>query len=452
MTWRRILGATCLLLVSVSARAEQKEVLPVEEYLRQVQLSNPAYRGQRAQAAGSLATAGEAGILFETQAFGNFQYVDNTLDTQAPAIQGTKNIQRNMTVGLRKQTRFGLGLSLSFVLNQNSLLNVNRDFVAYPDFQNTYFTPLFNISLWQNFLGRMDRANEHMLEAQAKAEAYGKEFEAQATLVEAEYRYWKLAVAREAIRLERESYDRALAARTFDEQKATRHLADRSDLLLAQSAVKGKELELGQVLGEERTARRNFNSARGIDSDDVPEELVLPPVEALLKMQAPPRAAWRGDVRAAEQGAIAKAAGAEMARERLLPSVNVYGSIFAVGLNVVVPLDLPLHSAVRSGYAQQSISADLLYTKKSLDQDSEWKDLLQRFDEARQRLAIALDLENLQREKYENARNRRTRGLTVADQVFQYELDYFNASLNRMQLVGQLLGLRAQMKMYGGGS
>jgi hypothetical protein len=38
--------------------------------------------------------------------------------------------------------------------------------------------------------------------------------------------------------------------------------------------------------------------------------------------------------------------------------------------------------------------------------------------------------------------------MTVAFQVFQYELDYLGASQNRLQIEGTLLGLQAQAKLY----
>jgi hypothetical protein len=43
-------------------------------------------------------------------------------------------------------------------------------------------------------------------------------------------------------------------------------------------------------------------------------------------------------------------------------------------------------------------------------------------------------------------------GLTIEFQVFQYELDYLNASLARVQIEGMILALRAQMKLYSASS
>jgi outer membrane protein TolC len=204
------------------------------------------------------------------------------------------------------------------------------------------------------------------------------------------------------------------------------------------------------MLDEARTAAWGFNSARGLNSDEVLEELELPEPDSLRRLPLPARGERRGDVKAAEQAALAQAAGSEMARQKLLPELSLYGSIYAVGLNFTVPLDVWATSAAREGYAQRSAAANLNLQRSLLDEQAEWKNLVRRFHDAQERLEVAMELEQVQRAKFENVRKRQARGLTIEDQVFQYELDFLNASLARVQIEGLILGLQAQAKLFGG--
>ena len=260
-------------------------VLTLDDYLGQVIHSNPGYQGLVQESTGAQATSEKALLLFRPQFYTQVQYVYDTRDTSAPEIQGIRNIGRNFSVGFREQTPWGMGLQLAFSANQTSLVGTDPTLVPYPAIENTYVVPQFQFSLWQNFLGRADQANQKLTQAQDLANAYGKGYEAKAKLIEAEGQYWKLAATRELARVQEESVNRAKAIFEYDSEKAKRHLVDPSDLLLAQAAVKGKELELHSMTDEVRKAASAFNSARAIDSEEVPEALKLPDAKTLLSLR-----------------------------------------------------------------------------------------------------------------------------------------------------------------------
>ena len=434
------------------SHAAQGAVLSLEEFLHQVSRSNGDYLSMQMDSQGSELSSKVATLLFKPRVYTNMQYVYDPRDTHVPDLEGNRQIIRNASVGIQEQTPFGLQLQLSMDYSQSALLGTNSPLVTNQTITNIYPVPGFNFSLWQNFLGRMDRANRSLLEAQSLAKAYGKSFGARATLVEAEGRYWKLATIREAIRLQKDSLQRARDLLAIENRKKAKHLSDVSDVLLGEAAVQGKELELRSYAAEERAAARALNASRGIDSDQVAEALNVPGVETVLDAIAPAKPGIRGDVRVAEQEAIATRSGDEMAREKLLPTFNLYGSVYMVGVVFTLPLDQGATVEARQGYARQSDAADLAYQKKIFDAENDWKDLVARLNETKERLELAVKLETVQKLKFEEIRRKRDRGLTVAFQVFQYELDYLSATQTRLQIQGTLLGIRAQMKLYGSGS
>ena len=449
MTKLKSIRCFFLMLLSLSPARVSAQLLPVEDFLNQVSNANEGYQALQMETDGAEKTVGAASLFFKPQVFTQFQYIYDTRDTHAPDIEGKRDIQKSASAGLRQQTPFGLQLQLSMDYSHSTLLGANSPLVTRPSITNLYPVPILNFPIWQNFLGKMDHANSRLLEAQSRASAYGSSFAARAILTDAEGRYWKLAILREALTLQRASLIRAHGVLSVENRKERRKLIDSSDVLLGEAAVQGKELELKSMLIEERSAGRAFNSARGIDSDLVAEDLPIPDVAELSQLTSPSRKDRRGDVRAAEQQFIATSAGTEVAREKLLPSFNIYGSVFAVGVAFSMPLDPEPAREARDGYARQGAASELTYRRKVFEEDNDWKELAARFTDNRERLSLALKLEEIQRRKFEDVRRRRGRGLTVAFQVFQYELDFLSAAQARLQIEGILLGIRAQMKLFG---
>jgi nucleoside phosphorylase/outer membrane protein TolC len=453
--WEKLSSEVALVCILSSAMIGMLALAPensfaysVDDYLQQVEHSHDGYHAMEEDSAGAKAAAKSADLIFKPQVFSELQYTYDPRDTHSPELYGDKTIAQGVSTGFREQTPWGIQLQLSLDYTQNTLLGESSPLITRPTVTNLYVVPVFNWSVWQNFGGRLDHANQRMQKAQSLAQSYGSDFGARAMLVEAEGRYWKLASLREVIRLQRESLDRARSVMNLDSRKAKQRLIDSGDTLLSEAAVEGKELELRSMLTEERSAARAFNASRGIDSDQVTEDLRLPDDDAFAHLQLPERKGSRGDLKVAEQQSIASEAGYQVAHEKLLPNLSVFGSIFALGLNFSMPLDLGLTSEARDGYAKEAEAAELNFRRKQFEQENDWQELQTRFHDNLERLQLAVKLEDLQRRKFEDANRRRKHAMTVAFQVFQYELDYLAAAQTRLQIEGTLLGLRAQAKLY----
>ena len=167
--------------------------------------------------------------------------------------------------------------------------------------------------LWRNGFGRTANYSQQAMEAKAGATFFNEAFKAKSVLSDAESRYWRLAVAREVIRVRTQGLERAVSIRNFNARHEKLHLIDKSDLLQSEAAVKARQLDLQSAVDDERVARLDFNSARGVNTEEVGEKLVLPNVEELRELAVPPRAEKREDVRAAEELMKAASAGNEIA-------------------------------------------------------------------------------------------------------------------------------------------
>jgi outer membrane protein TolC len=253
------------------------------------------------------------------------------------------------------------------------------------------------------------------------------------------------------------------------------HLIDEPDLLTSIAQAKSKEFDLKTAIDNVRVAERSFNSARGMDSDSVPEPLMSLAPEALQSLQVPERSELRDDVKAAEQNTIVTTAKSDIATQNTLPILNVVGTVstngldpslntsfhdtltannpyYQIGVNLTVPLDFGEVTAMKRAYAEQMKGAELTYRRRLFDQENDWKDLVKKLGEAKERLAIAVDVENAEKLKYDHESVRQKQGVTTTYQVFQYDLDYLTSQLNRIQTQSIILNLIAQMKTYRSGT
>ena len=291
-------------------------------------------------------------------------------------------------------------------------------------------------------------------------------------LLDAEGSYWKLATMRQAVRLTRQNLERSHKIYDWSARRAKLQLADRSDELQALANLNARKLDLQRAIDDEKAASRNFNTLRGIQENDVKDELITLTPNAVLEMKASPRALMRDDVRAAFHQSQAAHAAAQTAIEKETPLLDIFGTFgmnsrdaaLTTALNKSLSLDKPtgtigvrFQSSLdfktlgnsRAGYKKDQAAAEFNYERKVFEQDRAWSDLNERLDEARQRLLLTRELEKIQKEKLERERSRLEAGRSTAFQVLAFETDFAVSELSTLQTQSEVLGILTQMKLFG---
>lgn len=174
----------------------------------------------------------------------------------------------------------------------------------------------------------------------------------------------------------------------------------------------------------------------------------MPSPESLLAYQPPQGYVERVDVKAAQEGQIAAEQGYASAQDKLKPELNLYGSIYAVGLNFTLPLEFGTVKKATAGFAQEKYAAQLQLEQKAFEAQTDFEDLARKLAAAQKKLKLAMDFEKVQQEKFELIGKRLATGLTVQAQVIQYELDYLQATLARVHAEGDILGVKTQLALY----
>lgn len=447
-------------------KAPEGPRLALEDYLKQVAEKHTGYKAADMTAKGARLTAQEGTLLFRPNLFGQ---AGAATSGQSNPFSDTEQFQsKSYSLGLSQNT--DIGLTAKVTANRNEFaLNAGALSGRY---EATWTQLELTQSLWRNWAGRELDATADAMEYGALANAYAQSHASKALLLEAEAAYWRLALAREIVKVQKDALDRAQRSSDWASRRARMQLADRAEALQASTASQARRLELRQAEDEATAAAQAFNASRGLNSTDVPEVLAEITPKLSDSLEVPTRSTRRDDVRAAEYQAKAGAANAQIARERNKPTVELFAAVplsepeeptgaFAsvipqsarvsttVGVRANIPLDFARTSRVREGYDAQATAAEYTFSRKSFEEERDWNDLVNKFTQAKQRLKLYEDLEKQQRDKLLYERDRQSRGRSTLQAVLIYEGDYQLAQLGRIRTLAELLTLNAQMKLYG---
>ncbi len=464
---------TSMLLLSLAMplALQAGEVLTPEAYLNSVMNDNQGVRGARLSEKSAMTKTAEGSLIFSPTFFANAQWADDKRETPSVASYGNRTKSQFIEAGISQATRIGLSGKVSYSLTDVTLYNTSVN--PMPAYTDTALKFELNQNLWQNGFGSMYRSMEEAAQAGAKATSYGKRYESQMVLFDAEIKYWKLAAIREQIKILKQNLEQTKKVLEFNRKKVARNLADATDLYQSEAQVKARALDLQNALDEEKDASRAFNAARNIDSETVSEELSLPSVEAIvssLDKCCPPKDILRNDVKAAQEGLKAAQANSLISQEKIRPDLSLFASgsfnnkdiktknsiseldsehpYLAVGVKFSLPLDIFTRNSLHDAYAGESFGAELTYKKRLFDQDAEWKSLNKKIDLISKRLVLSKELKEAQAIKLEKERERQQNGKSTTFQVFQFELEYLGSQLSLVQMQANALMLMAQEKTF----
>jgi outer membrane protein TolC len=451
-------------LVMQSAQAGER--LTLDRFLQQVRSRNQGVQASQLIAEGSAQRADEAELQLAPTFFATGQVSHDAQPPRFPGLNYERLDSTGYQIGVSKLFGFGLSAKLSYQLS-------DFNYVGLPFGLKYEGRPALELtqSFWRNGFGAEVRAGQELARASALAQSYGQRFQTKVALAQAESLYWRLALARENVGIQKDALDRAQKIYDWNARRARLQLADRSDLLQAQAALEVRKLQQQAALDEERAAARAFNSARGEASDQVPDALASLETDLIRALSVPERAGPREDVQAAEQQSLAAAANARLAREKDAPTLDAFATLAlnsqdpsrgtalsesfrtdrpttVFGVRFSAPLDLGLLSRSRAGWEKEEAGAQLSFERKRFEADREWTDLSERLRESKSRYELSRAIEAAQKRKLDRERERLNIGRSTTYQVLLFEQDYAQAQLSRIQAQAEVLNLVAQLKLF----
>lgn len=457
-------------LGTTSALAAVPQQLGLNEYLDQVSGKSPSAIAARLHSEGGLTRAEGASVLTFPYLFGSANAFDDQALPASPAFQGTETKANGYSVGAGVNTPLGLNGKYSWNSSYGHVVGL-----AFPSIGDytSYNKVDLTLNLVRNGFGSEIGARMDLIRSGNTAQSLAGDYQLVATVAQAESTYWRLAFARQAVQVQREVLERAAKLLDWAKRRVGLQLGDRSDVLQAQASYDLHRVDLSSALEEERASARAFNLLRNESGDSVAEAVAIPSLDDTLKISAPAKAGERLDVQAAAEKTRAAQAQSQLDKEQLKPNVDVVASYAwngrdlgrsaavsdafgsqhptkAIAVNFTVPLDVPTWRRAIRGADQEIEAANYELDQTRLAEARDWSDLATHLDQARTRLGLLSTLENVQKDKFENERQRLLRGRTTTYQTITFEQDYASTQLLRLRTQADVLQTIAQLKAFRG--
>ncbi|MDD5065708.1 MAG: TolC family protein [bacterium] len=457
-----------ILPVCSSLRAES---LSLEIYLKQVKEKNKAVLAGRTAIQAAQESMALKSLLISPYLFADLQHAKDKSRKLDSASYGTSRMQDEYQVGLEQQTPYGQSARLYYQNTFTSVDGANPLYLPYSEYNESRFTLEIKQDLWRNFFGRATRAGRKAIEEKSKAQVQEQAYQVKQILVQAEMLYWRLSLARKMVQLEKDLLARSQELYNWVKRRVDLKLQDRSDLMQSESDVLARTLELSSTEDQEKLLTRNFNLMRDADSDIVTEELILPQEEYFKVPELNEKSPLRKDIRSLMHYQSAFREQALLNKENTLPELNVYVSgalnglnqefseafsdstgtkyyTLAAGLSLRMPLDFIHSHRARKGYDHEADANETFLSQKKLSVQTEWSELIRKLKKTYKRFQLVKELETLQKKKADYERMRLQKGNTITLQVLQFEQDYAQSQLARLEVEMNLLELLAQIKLY----
>lgn len=446
------------------------EELTLSKYLMQVTDSHEGIKANKMAMDATADKTAESDLATSTNFFMTAQNLYDEKFSAQPG-RGSKLSANGISFGVSKLTDYGLFGKVTYNLTKTELPAASTRVIPETKYFDTSTTLELNQSLLKNANGSDVKNSKTLQKSQSQMNYHIEEMKYRASLSEAEGVYWRLALARESLKFQRENLSRTEALVKWLSRKVSSKLADSSELIQAQALGELRKLELQSGIDEERAAMHAFNTARNIDSAQVSESLIRITPELIENLQVP-NSGVRPDVAAAQESVKVAESAAALGRDKYKTSLDVFASLALnghdqkgdhaisegftahsptriIGVKLNVPLDDgPIRSA-REGYGKDLVVAELNASRKKFEADREWSELSQKISEVKNRLRLSEKMSAIQRKKLEVERSKQKVGRSVLFQVIQYESDLVSSQLNVIRTKGELLSLVARMKLFG---
>lgn len=458
-------------IMTAISTAHGANKLSLQDYLEQVRGSNSAVKGARLQGEGGILEAQSASVIQLPYLFANYTNFDDRSEQANPTFSGNRTKGNQYTIGLSNNTPIGLNAKYSYNVAYTEIQNASA--IPVPNFYTAYNKLELQQQLWKNGFGSEVRAQATALGSSKLVRAYSNKHTELALHAETENSYWRLAFARRSLEVQREMLTRAGRLLEWARNRVKLQLGDKADLLQAQANYDLRRLDMINLREMEKNAALAFNMMRNREGDIVPEELEIPSLDQTIKVVGKQNglSANRYDVQAAEQQMKAAVASSQLDREKLKPSVDLFGNIswsgrdanrglaleeaksskrsnVAFGVNLSIPLAVPQALNAMKGNSLTQEGAAISFDQKKIEADTELTQLKNSLNETLGKLELIQSLERIQKEKYENENQRLLRGRTTTYQALIFEQDYSNTQLSRLRIQNDALQLVARMNLF----
>ncbi|MDR0617829.1 MAG: TolC family protein [Endomicrobium sp.] len=368
---------------------------------------------------------------------------------------------------------FGFGTQVSLGLNgSHSGSNFANDAM---DFNVIDIAPFVKLqqSLLKDINDGSTKASIAKAKSSAKSALYLLEYQKQNALLNAKMAYWNLSYAKTVVDFRKNALKRVQKILDWNQKRFNMDLVEKSDLLQSQVAVKLGNLNLKIAYEQENRANRAVNQFLSISdmmvkydvekfegkgkffySDDEPKKnctrldvlSVLEDVNSAMYDQIANKKSSGADLVLNGQFALNGVdKDFEFVKDNLTKAER---SSYSLGLRYSLPLNFKLRKLLDQGYEAAKVSTQEKAKYLSVKENNDWQQLLEDWNDAKLKNIIAVEIEEIQKQRKQEDEMLLKTGRTTTYLALQTEQALDDATLNVLGSVLELIKISETAKTF----
>jgi outer membrane protein TolC len=389
------------------------------------------------------------------------------------SILGRPDEVKNFAYDATVNKMFGLGTQVSLGLNgSHSDSNFANNAM---DFNVIDIAPFVKLqqSLWKDINGGSTKASIAKAKSSAKSTLYLLEYQKQNALLNATMAYWNLSYAKTLVGFRKNALSRVQKISDWNQKRFNMDLVEKSDLLQSQAAVKLGNLSLKVAYQQENKANRavnqflsisdvivkydveKFEEKRQIFNSDYKPEKNYTRLDVLSSLEDVNNTMY-------DQIANKKTSGAdlvlnaqfalngvdqdfEFVRDNL---TKVERPSYSLGLRYNLPLNFKLRNILNQGYEAAKISAQKKAEYLSIKENNDWQQLLDDWNDAKLKNILAVEIEEIQKQRKQEDEVLLKTGRTTTYLVLQTEQLLDDSMLTVFDSILELIRISETAKIF----
>jgi outer membrane protein TolC len=457
---------TLIIVFFLSSKAQAS----LERYMSQVQESHSAYIGAIKRIKALDKRLEEVDLQFAPELFSNIEWRQDRGPRLNIAFQGDSAETTLMTLGVRKETRFGLNASLSYESFRERYEGRPTQFFPLNDYYTNSLVLNLEQSLLRNSFGKQSRLQEQERISQNYYQALLEEQKALEVLVNAQKAYWSLAINQELLKTLEESTRRAKSILDYNTKRYKRRVVEEDDVLQAKAGYLSTQLKLEETRDNLVQVQKDFDGF--LENSSFNHPLSVLSSEDTLKLKAPDLTRKSLPYLTEQQNTKALESRNKSLIEGAKPELTLYGNlttgdiqadfddatdgafstnqpITTVGLRFSTPLAVGKIKTLFKGYTEEVAAAQVQLQRRIEDEQVAKDKQLKRFKDLQKRLRLSKDLEAAQKKKLEFEKRLQKNGRSTTFKVLQFEQDYLAAQESSLRLKLEIMKAHTDFYSFG---
>jgi outer membrane protein TolC len=456
----KLLFSSVFILMLILTNVHAMGVLTIDKYMDMVLENNSELKSIQ------LKIDALEGKLAETEKI-YFYYlstgVNYSEDYKKEFYSNNDESNKNVKYDTKIDKQFATGTKIT--LSLNNLYNRNTNYNIRPSIE-------LEQSLLKNMGGVHTKAEIEKVRASTKSTLYKLEYDKQNILLNARLAYWNLAYSRMIINFKKLSLNRTEKILTWSQKKYDMDLILKSNLLEVQAALKKKELNLCFAYEEEKKMNRQFNqflNVNNIDSEYKIENFetksnnfkidktlnkkgtrkdvlsVLESVSIALYDQISTEKNLKSDL--IFKGQYMLVGAGQTINDVMKDIENSNKFFYSLELRYILPLNFKLQKKINQGYKFIKIAAQKSAEYALIQENNDWFQLMYDWSNIKKKLNTVIEIENIQRQKYEEDKNLFIKGRITTTQILREEQALDDAKLDVSKNIFELIKIYEQAEI-----